>query len=317
MAFWKSVKSFGNLTFGSNKYEGKNSWDKSMGRFNDLSAVDVDGKELSFTAFDGKVLLITNVACKCGYTQGSYDKMQELAVQYADKGLRILCFPCNQFMQQEPWNEQEIKTWVTGKWPNLNPVLFSKIEVNGDNTHATYKFLKTCFPGDIHWNFATKFVVGSDGIPVARFDKKQTWDEIEKCLQNELNKVAPQAQNNEPPKNESATAVEDRKNQKKRMKQIILKKTRQKRIKQRIRMWMRIRRRNKNNKTRMSRKSRSKPRCACLNIYYKMESLDTLWFVNDIRGVLFVSCWFVMCDYTSEFNLLYVYLHCEKKKKKK
>eukprot|EP01084_Bolivina_argentea_P313810 543488_1 len=211
MAFWKSVKSFGNLTFGSNKYEGKNSWDKSMGRFNDLSAVDVDGKELSFTAFDGKVLLITNVACKCGYTQGSYDKMQELAVQYADKGLRILCFPCNQFMQQEPWNEQEIKTWVTGKWPNLNPVLFSKIEVNGDNTHATYKFLKTCFPGDIHWNFATKFVVGSDGIPVARFDKKQTWDEIEKCLQNELNKVAPQAQDDEPPKNEAATAVEDEK----------------------------------------------------------------------------------------------------------
>ena len=146
-ALWSSVKSMGKLALGSNKYVGKNNWEKSMGRFNDLKAIDIDGKETNFTAFDGKVLLITNVACKCGYTKGSYDKMQEFAVKYEDKGLRFLCFPCNQFMSQEPWTEQEIKQWVTGKWPKLKPILFSKIEVNGDNTHSTYKFLKKCFPG--------------------------------------------------------------------------------------------------------------------------------------------------------------------------
>merc|ERR1712039_149048 len=82
--------------------------------------------------------------------------------------------------------EKEIKVWVTGKWPKLNPVLFSKIDVNGDKTHATYQFLKTCFPGDINWHFSTKFVVGKDGKPIQRFDKNQTWDDIEKCIQTAL-----------------------------------------------------------------------------------------------------------------------------------
>merc|ERR1712048_1043256 len=90
-------------------------------------------------------------------------------------------------MSQEPWTEQEIKQWVTGKWPKLNPILFSKIEVNGDNVHPTYKFLKQCFPGDINWNFSTKFIVGKDGIPIQRFDKNQSWEEIEKCIENALN----------------------------------------------------------------------------------------------------------------------------------
>eukprot|EP00486_Rosalina_sp_Unknown_P004176 CAMPEP_0201576300 /NCGR_PEP_ID=MMETSP0190_2-20130828/22044_1 /ASSEMBLY_ACC=CAM_ASM_000263 /TAXON_ID=37353 /ORGANISM="Rosalina sp." /LENGTH=217 /DNA_ID=CAMNT_0048007011 /DNA_START=331 /DNA_END=984 /DNA_ORIENTATION=- len=66
--------------------------------------------------------------------------------------------------------------------------MFSKIEINGDNEHKTYKYLKTVFPGDINWNFATKFVVGKDGIPVQRFDKNQTWEEIEKCIQTEIEK---------------------------------------------------------------------------------------------------------------------------------
>lgn len=112
--------------------------------------------------------------------------MQELAVQYESKGLQILCFPCNQFLSQEPWKEPEIKKWVDEKWPKLNPVLFTKIDVNGDNTHKVYKFLKSCFPGDINWNFATKFVIGADGIPVQRYDKNQKWEDIEKCIQQQL-----------------------------------------------------------------------------------------------------------------------------------
>lgn len=109
-------------------------------------------------------------------------------IKYESKGLRMLCFPCNQFLGQEPWTEKEIKEWVTGKWPKLNPTMFSKISVNGDDVDKTYKYLKTCFPGDINWNFATKFVVGKDGIPVQRFDKNQTWEQIEQCIQTELDK---------------------------------------------------------------------------------------------------------------------------------
>ncbi len=127
-------------------------------------------------------------------------------VQYEDKGLRMLCFPCNQFMGQEPWTEQEIKKWVVGKWPKLNPIMFSKIEVNGDNVDKTYKYLKTCFPGDINWNFATKFLVGKNGIPVQRFDKNQTWQEIEKCIQSELEKNY--ENKNEPQQNENVSKPE-------------------------------------------------------------------------------------------------------------
>ena len=132
---------------------GNNNWDKSMGLFTDMKVKGIDGDIIDLKQFNGSVLLITNVACKCGYTKSSYDEMEKLSVKYGDKGLRILCFPCNQFMGQEPWNEKEIKEWVTGKWPKLNPTMFAKIEVNGDNTHKTYKFLKKCFPGDINWKY--------------------------------------------------------------------------------------------------------------------------------------------------------------------
>jgi len=197
----------GNLAFGTNKYDGKNNWKAEMGKFTDLDALDIEGHKLSLSSFEGNVLLITNVACKCGYTKGSYDAMQELSVKYYEAGLRVLCFPCNQFLSQEPWTEKEIKEWVTGQWPKLQPQMFGKIEVNGDNTHKVYKYLKTVFPGDINWNFATKFVVGRNGLAVARFDKNQTWQEIEKCIQKELNGNATQ---NEQNANDAAEAVEEK-----------------------------------------------------------------------------------------------------------
>jgi len=118
----------------------------------------------------------------------SYDQMRDFSVRYSPKGFRVLCFPCNEFMGQEPWKEAEIKRWVTKKWPKLNPVLFSKVNVNGDAEHEGFTFLKKCFPGDINWNFASKFVIGRDGIPAQRFDKKQSWQEIEKCIVAELAK---------------------------------------------------------------------------------------------------------------------------------
>ena len=91
-------------------------------------------------------------------------------------------------MGQEPWPEPEIKEFVTTKWPNLNAELFSKIEVNGKDTHPVYQFLKGALPGDISWNFASKFVIGRDGIPVQRFDSSQSWQDIEQCIKRELDK---------------------------------------------------------------------------------------------------------------------------------
>mmetsp|Transcript_52339 Transcript_52339/g.86636 ORF Transcript_52339/g.86636 Transcript_52339/m.86636 type:complete len:366 (+) Transcript_52339:412-1509(+) len=188
MSFWSSAKSVASLMFGSNKYDGENLWTDKMGKFTDMEAVDIEGNNLAFNTFDGKVLIITNAACKCGYTKPSYDALQALSEKYYDRGLRVLLFPCNQFMGQEPWPEKEIQDWVNGKWPNIKPVMFSKIDVNGDQTHKVYKFLKTAFPGDITWNFSTKFVVGSDGIPTRRFDKNQSWTEIEAHLVAQLDK---------------------------------------------------------------------------------------------------------------------------------
>jgi len=91
-------------------------------------------------------------------------------------------------MGQEPWPEPEIKQFVTESWPQLNAVLFSKINVNGKETHPVYTFLKKALPGDINWNFASKFIIGRDGIPVQRFDSKQSWDDIEQCIKSELDK---------------------------------------------------------------------------------------------------------------------------------
>ncbi len=85
-------------------------------------------------------------------------------------------FPCNQFGGQEPNPEPEIKATV--KKMGITFPMFAKIEVNGDGTHPVYKFLKKCFPGDVLWNFSSKFVVNRAGVPVKRFEK-ESWEEID------------------------------------------------------------------------------------------------------------------------------------------
>ena len=77
---------------------------------------------------------------------------------------------------------------MTSNWPNLDVELFEKIDVNGDNTHPVYLYLKQVFPGDIQWNFASKFVIGRDGIPSERFDSSQSWKDIEQKIKEELDK---------------------------------------------------------------------------------------------------------------------------------
>jgi glutathione peroxidase len=131
----------------------------------------IDGEERALSDFSGKVLLIVNVASKCGLTP-QYEGLEALYQTYAKRGLEILGFPCNQFMGQEPGTEAEIKQFCQLKY-NVTFPLFAKIEVNGEGAHPLYAHLKAQptspdGPGEIGWNFA-KFLVDREGRVLARF----------------------------------------------------------------------------------------------------------------------------------------------------
>lgn len=110
--------------------------------------------------------------------------MQKMTAELGERGLNVMAFPCNQFGAQEPGTEAEIKTFVTSKFGVTFP-MFGKIDINGDNTHPVYTYLKKCFPGDITWNFATKFLVNQAGVPIARFEK-ESWEDIESTVKELL-----------------------------------------------------------------------------------------------------------------------------------
>jgi glutathione peroxidase len=138
----------------------------------DIKLKDIDGKETSLAPYKGKVLLIVNVASKCGYTP-QYKGLEATFEKYKDKGFEVLGFPCNQFGGQEPGTNEQIKEFCSSNYSVTFP-LFDKIEVNGPNRHALYKELAgdaSPYPGDIKWNF-NKFLIGKDGKIVKRFDSK-------------------------------------------------------------------------------------------------------------------------------------------------
>jgi glutathione peroxidase len=154
----------------------------------DVSLKDIDGKPTTLKTYQGKVLLIVNVASKCGYTP-QYAGLQALQEKYKDKGLMVLGFPCNQFGGQEPGTNEEIKEFCSSKYQVSFP-LFDKIEVNGPNRHALYTVLAgegSPYPGDIKWNF-NKFLVGRDGKILKRFDSKVKPDspELVQAIQTAL-----------------------------------------------------------------------------------------------------------------------------------
>jgi glutathione peroxidase len=137
-----------------------------------VSLKDIDGQSTSLKPYKGKVLLIVNVASKCGYTP-QYTGLEALQEKYKDKGLVVLGFPCNQFGGQEPGTNEEIKQFCSSKYQVTFP-LFDKIEVNGPNRHPLYTQLAgegSPYPGDIKWNF-NKFLIGRDGKILKRFDSK-------------------------------------------------------------------------------------------------------------------------------------------------
>jgi glutathione peroxidase len=135
----------------------------------DFSLKNIDGQETSLAAYKGKVLLLVNVASKCGYTP-QYEGLQALYSKYKDQGLVVLGFPANNFGAQEPGSNEEIKQFCTLKY-NVSFPLFAKISVKGTDIHPLYQYLTTHpqFGGDIKWNFG-KFLVGRDGKVLARFE---------------------------------------------------------------------------------------------------------------------------------------------------
>ena len=145
----------------------------------DIKLKDIDGKETTLKAYQGKVLLIVNVASKCGLTP-QYKALQALQDKYGAKGFTILGFPCNQFAGQEPGTNEEIKQFCSTKY-NVSFPLFDKIDVNGPNRSPLYVALAgkdSPFPGDIKWNFG-KFLIGRDGKIIKRFEPKTTPDSAE------------------------------------------------------------------------------------------------------------------------------------------
>lgn len=137
----------------------------------DFSARDIKGQEKSLEEYRGKVLLIVNTASKCGFTP-QLEGLQSLYSELGERGLEVLGFPCNQFLNQDPGNDDDISQFCSLNY-GVDFPMFSKIEVNGSGTHPLYQFLKKQAKGlmgseKVKWNF-TKFLVGRDGQVVRRY----------------------------------------------------------------------------------------------------------------------------------------------------
>jgi len=145
----------------------------------DLTVASLDGKPVKLSEYKGKVLLIVNVASKCGLTP-QYKGLETLYQNNKDKGFVILGFPCNQFAGQEPGTATEIQSFCEKNYGVTFP-LFEKLDVNGANRAPLYNILagpSSPFPGDIKWNFG-KFLIGTDGTIIARFEPTVTPDSPE------------------------------------------------------------------------------------------------------------------------------------------
>lgn len=178
----------------------------------DITVKDMDGSDVSLANYKGKVLLIVNVASKCGLTP-QYEGLEALYQKYKDQGLEILAFPCNQFLEQEPGTNEEIQSFCSLNY-NVTFPLFDKIDVNGEAESPLYTYLKEQAPfkgypegteefaamldeihqktgtgfdqGDaIRWNFG-KFLVSKDGKNILRFEPMVTPDMMEEAIQEFL-----------------------------------------------------------------------------------------------------------------------------------
>lgn len=144
-----------------------------------IKVKDIDGKEMSLGNYKGQVLLVVNVASKCGLTK-QYSGLESTYQKYKGQKFSVLGFPCNQFGGQEPGTNEEIKEFCSSKY-NVTFPLFDKLDVNGEKRHPLYTALAgkdSPFPGDIKWNFG-KFLIGRDGKIIQRFEPKTAPDDPE------------------------------------------------------------------------------------------------------------------------------------------
>lgn len=160
-----------------------------MNKFYDFSAHTISGKEISMKEYEAKVVIVVNTASKCGLTP-QYEWLEDLYKKYKDDGLVILGFPCNQFGNQEPWDEKSISEWCLINYWVTFP-MFAKIEVNGENTHPIFEYLKGELSGlswsEIEWNF-TKFLLDKNGNPIKRFAPTTKPEEMEEIILEYLKK---------------------------------------------------------------------------------------------------------------------------------
>ncbi len=172
----------------------------------DFTMKDIDGHDVDLSKYKGQVVLIVNVASKCGFTP-QYKQLQELYDKYRDQGLRILAFPANNFKEQEPGTNVEIKTFCQTEY-HVTFDLFAKVSVHGADMCELYKFLTSeqkdpGLGGDIAWNF-TKFLVGRDGKVIDRYVPKMTPDApllvhaVERALAAKAPTTQPAAENEKP-----------------------------------------------------------------------------------------------------------------------
>lgn len=157
-------------------------------QFYQFSAKSLQGSEIKMENYQGKTILVVNTASKCGLTP-QYEGLEKLYQKYKDKGLVILGFPCNQFANQESGDEKSISEGCLINYGVSFP-MFSKIDVNGENAHPIYKYLKSELNGllgsKIKWNF-TKFLIDANGKPVKRFAPITKPEAIDKYLESILN----------------------------------------------------------------------------------------------------------------------------------
>ena len=150
----------------------------------DFKVKDAKGQDVELKKYEGKAVLIVNVASKCGYTK-QYDGLESLYEKYKDKNFVVLGFPCNQFGSQEPGSNEEIQQFCKLEYGVKFPVL-AKIDVNGSKADAFYTWLKSeTDKQDIKWNF-TKFLVNKNGKVVKRYESKVEPKDLEKDIEKIL-----------------------------------------------------------------------------------------------------------------------------------
>lgn len=144
---------------------------QSVGDYRSIPFNTIDGSPTNLKAFDGKVVLVVNVASECGYTP-QYAGLESLYEKYKDQGLTVVGFPANNFGEQEPGTNAQIKEFCTSKFSVKFPMM-SKVSVKGDDIHPLFKYLtqNSKIPGEIGWNFS-KFLLDQNGNLIARWPSK-------------------------------------------------------------------------------------------------------------------------------------------------